>query len=168
VRYDDVPAGSVRIAFYGGSLGDANPWLEPDPESPYDGASRRCTVVAGSETAFEVAVPPVKSKDSKFATLELHARVTEAATGRPLEHATVSVELQQGDTTLDLLSVETDEEGRAARKLFAAERYTVNVYGPWSSDASAPSYQWRTFELTPKNGVLEVDVVLEPKPKTAK
>jgi RNA polymerase sigma factor (sigma-70 family) len=161
-RFDDVPAGTVRLVVAGGSLADNFAWREPDPTSPYGDAEHVCHVELGHENRVEIALPPIRSDPPRFDTVEFDATVTDTS-GHVLEGAALQLEVQSGATTFEVADLRTDERGHAKSRVYAAEKYLLAVYGPF--DHAAPAGSWYLSqprkEFTPKEGVLHLDVALE-------
>ena len=162
-RFDRVPVGPVRVNVHADQVGDEQPYLDPDPTSPYSSGSQECTVEKDGETALEFSLPPIHAKDANLPTLVLDARVTDAASGRPLEGATLYVHARIGATDVEVGSETTDAEGRVRTRVFAAEKYSVSIYGPYlRRDSKGPAYVQSTLQCAPVNGVLSVVAALAP------
>jgi len=96
-----------------------------------------------------------------FATLVLDARVTDAASGRPLEGATLNVHARIGATDVEVVSETTDAEGRVRTSVFAGEKYSISIYGPVERRSrNGQEYVSVTLQCTPENGVLTVAAAL--------
>jgi 5-hydroxyisourate hydrolase-like protein (transthyretin family) len=160
-RFDRLPAGPTRVSVYAGEIGDEQPYFESDPTSPYTTASQECVVEKDRETALEYSIPPIQAKDANLPTLVLDARVTDATSGRPLEGATLYVHARVGATDVEIASATTDAEGRVRTPVFAAEKYSVSIYGPFDRRSkNGQEYVSVTLPCTPENGVLTVVAAL--------
>ena len=160
-RFDRLPVGPTRVDVQAGEIGDLQPYLEPDPTSPYGSGSQECTVEKDGETTLEFTLPPIKAKNVAFATLVLDARVTDAASGRPLEGATLNVHARIGATDVEVVSETTDAEGRVRTSVFAGEKYSISIYGPVERRSrNGQEYVSVTLQCTPENGVLTVAAAL--------
>jgi RNA polymerase sigma-70 factor (ECF subfamily) len=163
-RFAEVPAGRVNLNVYGGFLGSLDPSLQPDPQSPYGMAVRSSTIEAGKENEIEILLPPINGNASNLPTVDVDARVTDAATGLPIAKACVIVELKLGEASHELLHSQTDDEGRLTARIFAGESYSVDVFTAAvvrkGRDGSPSPYQSKKFEAAPKDGVLLLDVAL--------
>jgi RNA polymerase sigma-70 factor (ECF subfamily) len=160
-RFDRLPVGPTRVSVQAGEIGDEQRYLEPDPTSPYSSGSQECTVVKDGETEVEFSLPPLKAKDANLPTRVLDARVTDAASGRPLEGATLYVHARFGATDIEIASATTDADGRVRTPVFAAEKYSVSIYGPVDPrNKNGPEYGVHHLDCTPENGVLTVVAAL--------
>jgi len=160
-RFDALPVGSLRVAADADAIGDQQRWFETDPTSPYTAGSQECVVESGRETKVEFTLPPIHAKGAAFPTLDLVARVTDATTGLPLEKAYVVAHARVGATDVEVGTWTTDAEGRVRTPVFAAEKYAVSIYGPFTDgDSSSSAFVQRTLTCAPTDGVLTIDAAL--------